>query len=337
MRSISRDIPLLITRREEEIVDKVIPVSGDLITDAVEKISKSTVNIASVRMVQDQLFRVFPIEGVGSGVIIDENGHILTNNHVVDGAHRLKITLTDGRVLNGKVIGKDEITDLAVVKVDRFSDNNNLPHAQLGNSDNLKIGQIVIAIGNPFGLAGGPTVTAGIVSSLCRNIQFESGILELIQTDAAINPGNSGGPLVNTNGEVIAVNTAKMPYAHGIGFAVPINTAKSIMRDLIENGRVITRPWIGIAFIKITSQLAEYYGLPTNEGALVAQVEAYSPADYAGIRKGDIIEEIDGKRISDPSQISSQVHKKHVRDQILVTVNRYSRRFEVPIQLQAPP
>lgn len=337
MRSISQDIPPLITRREEEIVDKVIPVSGDLITDAVEKISKSTVNIASVRMVQDQLFRVFPIEGVGSGVIIDENGHILTNNHVVDGAHRLKITLTDGRVLNGKVIGKDEITDLAVVKVDRFSDNNNLPYAQLGNSDNLKIGQIVIAIGNPFGLAGGPTVTAGIVSSLCRNIQFESGILELIQTDAAINPGNSGGPLVNTNGEVIAVNTAKMPYAHGIGFAVPINTAKSIMRDLIENGRVITRPWIGIAFIKITSQLAEYYGLPTNEGALVAQVEAYSPADYAGIRKGDIIEEIDGKRISDPSQISSQVHKKHVRDQILVTVNRYSRRFEVPIQLQAPP
>jgi serine protease Do len=337
LRSISQDIPLLITIREEEIVDKVIPVSGDLITDAVEKISKSTVNIASVRMVQDQLFRVFPIEGVGSGVIIDENGHILTNNHVVDGAHRLKITLTDGRVLNGKVIGKDEITDLAVVKVDRFSDNNNLPYAQLGNSDNLKIGQIVIAIGNPFGLAGGPTVTAGIVSSLCRNIQFESGILELIQTDAAINPGNSGGPLVNTNGEVIAVNTAKMPYAHGIGFAVPINTAKSIMRDLIENGRVITRPWIGIAFIKITSQLAEYYGLPTNEGALVAQVEAYSPADYAGIRKGDIIEEIDGKRISDPSQISSQVHKKHVRDQILVTVNRYSRRFEVPIQLQAPP
>lgn len=315
----------------------MIPVSGDLITDAVEKISKSTVNIASVRMVQDQLFRVFPIEGVGSGVIIDENGHVLTNNHVVDGSHRLKITLTDGRVLNGKVIGKDEITDLAVVKVDRFSDNNNIPYAQLGNSGNLKIGQIVIAIGNPFGLTGGPTVTAGIVSSLCRKIQFESGILELIQTDAAINPGNSGGPLVNTNGEVIAVNTAKMPYANGIGFAVPINTAKSIMGDLIENGRVITRPWIGIAFIKLTSQLAEYYGLPTNEGALVAQVEAYSPADYAGIRKGDIIEEIDGKRISDPSQISSQVHKKHVRDQILVTINRYSRRFEVPIQLQAHP
>ena len=319
----------------------MIPVGGDLIISAVEKISKSTVNIASVRMVQDQLFRVFPIEGVGSGVIIDENGHILTNNHVIDDAHQLKITLTDGRVLNGKVIGKDEITDLAIVKLDSFSDssnnNNNLPYAQLGNSDNLKIGQIVIAIGNPFGLAGGPTVTAGIVSSLSRNLQFESGILELIQTDAAINPGNSGGPLVNTNGEVIAINTAKMPYAHGIGFAVPINTAKLIRRDLIENGRVITRPWIGIAFIKITRQLAQYYDLPTNEEALVAQVEAYSPADYAGIRKGDIIEEIDGKRISHPSQISSQVHKKHISDQILVTINRYAKRFEVPIQLQARP
>lgn len=152
----------------------MIPVGGDLIISAVEKISKSTVNIASVRMVQDQLFRVFPIEGVGSGVIIDENGHILTNNHVIDGAHQLKITLTDGRVLNGKVIGKDDITDLAIVKLDSFSDssnnNNNLPYAQLGNSDNLKIGQIVIAIGNPFGLAGGQTVTAGIVSSLSRNL-----------------------------------------------------------------------------------------------------------------------------------------------------------------------
>jgi len=159
----------------------VIPVGGDLIISAVEKISKSTVNIASVRMVQDQLFRVFPIEGVGSGVIIDENGHILTNNHVIDGAHQLKITLTDGKVLNGKVIGKDEITDLAIVKLDSFSDssnnNNNLPYAQLGNSDNLKIGQIVIVIGNPFGLAGGQTVTVGIVSSLSRNLQFESGIL----------------------------------------------------------------------------------------------------------------------------------------------------------------
>ena len=317
----------------------VVPVGEDLIANAAERVSKSTVNIASVKMVQDQLFRIFPIEGVGSGVIIDQNGYILTNNHVIDDAKRLKVTLTDGRMLNGKVIGKDEITDLAVVKAEGISTDESdvLPYAHLGNSDDLKIGQVVIAIGNPFGLTGGPTVTAGIISSLNRNLQFENGMLELIQTDAAINPGNSGGPLVNTKGEVIAINTAKMPYAHGIGFAVPINIAKSIMNELIHNGRVTNRPWIGIASIKITKQLAHYYQLPVVDGVLIAQVEPYSPADDAGLRKGDIIEEIDSNRINDPSQLSSQVRKKHVRDQILMVVNRYGRRFDVPLQLQARP
>ena len=317
----------------------VVPVGEDLIANAGERVSMSTVNIASVKMVQDQLFRIFPIEGVGSGVIIDQNGYILTNNHVIDDAKRLKVTLTDGRMLNGKVIGKDEITDLAVVKAEGISTDESdvLPYAHLGNSDDLKIGQVVIAIGNPFGLTGGPTVTAGIISSLNRNLQFENGMLELIQTDAAINPGNSGGPLVNTKGEVIAINTAKMPYAHGIGFAVPINIAKSIMNELIQNGRVTNRPWIGIASIKITKQLAHYYQLPVVDGVLIAQVEPYSPADDAGLRKGDIIEEIDSNRINDPSQLSSQVRKKHVRDQILMVVNRYGRRFDVPLQLQARP
>jgi serine protease Do len=242
-------------------------------------------------------------------------------------------------MLNGKVIGKDEITDLAVVKAEGISTDESdvLPYAHLGNSDDLKIGQVVIAIGNPFGLTGGPTVTAGIISSLNRNLQFENGMLELIQTDAAINPGNSGGPLVNTKGEIIAINTAKMPYAHGIGFAVPINIAKSIMNELIQNGRVTNRPWIGIASIKITKQLAHYYQLPVIDGVLIAQVEPYSPADDAGLRKGDIIEEIDSNRINDPSQVSSQVRKKHVRDQISMVVNRYGRRFDVPLQLQARP
>ena len=317
----------------------VVPVGEDLIANAAERVSMSTVNIASVKMVQDQLFRIFPVEGVGSGVIIDQNGYILTNNHVIDDAKRLKVTLTDGRMLNGKVIGKDEITDLAVVKAEGISTDESdvLPCAHLGNSDDLKIGQVVIAIGNPFGLTGGPTVTAGIISSLNRNLQFENGMLELIQTDAAINPGNSGGPLVNTKGEVIAINTAKMPYAHGIGFAVPINIAKSIVNELIHNGRVTNRPWIGITSIKITKQLAHYYQLPVVDGVLIAQVEPYSPADDAGLRKGDIIEEIDSNRINDPSEVSSQVRKKHVRDQILMVVNRYGRRFDVPLQLQARP
>jgi S1-C subfamily serine protease len=310
----------------------MIPVNEDIIVNAVEKVSKSVVNIASVRTVHDQLFRVFPVEGVGSGVIIDERCHVLTNNHVVDNAQTLKITLANGSVFDGKVIGTDETTDLAVVKLDSTE---SLPFAKLGNSDDLKIGQIVVAIGNPFGLRGGPTVTTGIVSSLNRKIQFEEGVLELIQTDAAINPGNSGGPLTNTKGEVIAINTAKMPYAHGIGFAVPINIAKSIMTELILNGRVINRPWIGISYVKITKQLAYSYRLPTTEGVLIAHVEPYSPADSAGLRKGDIIEAVDGKRIDDTTEISLNVRKKNINDKLIVSINRYGRRFEVSIQLQA--
>jgi serine protease Do len=312
----------------------IIPGNEDLIVNAVGKVSKSVVNIASVRMVQDQLFRVFPIEGVGSGIVIDGKGYILTNNHVVDEAHKLKVTLTDGNVFSGIVVGTDKVTDLAVVKLDSKEA---LSVAQLGNSDELKIGQIVIAIGNPFGLAGGPTVTAGIVSALNRNLQFENGILELIQTDAAINPGNSGGPLINTKGEVIGINTAKMPYAQGIGFAVPIKVAKAITSDLIENGQFTNGPWVGIVAIKITRQLAQYYRLPTTEGALIAQVEPYSPADNAGLRKGDIIEAIDGKRIHDPSQISFNVRRKTVKDDIGMIVNRYGRLFEVQLKLQARP
>ena len=312
----------------------ITPANEDLIIEAIEKVGKSVVNIASVRMVQDQLFRLFPIEGVGSGIIIDSKGLILTNNHVVDKANNLKVTLKDGNIFNGKVVGTDDVSDLAVIKVDSTEA---LPQAQLGNSDDLRIGQIVIAIGNPFGLTGGPTVTAGIVSSLNRKIQFDKGVLELIQTDAAINPGNSGGPLVDTNGQVIAINTAKMPYAHGIGFAVPINIAKSIVNELIQNGRVINRPWIGIAYVKITRQLAQAYRLPTTQGVLIANVEPHSPADYAGLRKGDIIEAVDGRRIDDTVEISLNLRKKNISEKIMMSVNRYGQHFEVIVQPQNRP
>ncbi len=306
----------------------------NLIINAVEKVSKDVVNIASVRMVKDQLLRIFPIEGVGSGVIIDKKGYILTNNHVIERADKLKVTTTDGNVFDGIVVGTDKITDLAVIRIESKEA---LPFAELGNSDELRIGQIAIAIGNPFGLSGGPTVTAGIISALSRKLQFENGILELVQTDASINPGNSGGPLINTNGEIIAISTAKIPYAQGIGFAVPINVAKTILTDLIENGRVTNRPWIGISTIKITRQLARYYGLPTEEGALIAEVQSNSPADYSDLRKGDIIESLDGKTIIDPFQVSSNIRKKNVKDKVSVRINRYGRRFDKEIQLLPRP
>jgi S1-C subfamily serine protease len=332
----------------------LIPVNEELLVNAIEKVSKNVVNIASVRMVTDELLRIFPIEGVGSGIAIDNQGHILTNYHVVDHARRLKVTLYDGRIFNAKVIGTDKLTDLAVLKIEHdsnnSSNNNNnnnnnnpdnkaidsIPSAELGDSDNLKVGQIVIAVGNPFGLTGGPTVTTGIISSLNRNIEFEDGVLELVQTDAAINPGNSGGPLVNTNGEVIAINTAKIPYAHGIGFAVPVNTAKTILQQLIKNGKV-TRPWLGITTIKITSRIARYYRLPTNEGALVVKVEEYSPASDSGIRPGDIIEEIDEKRIEEITELSSRIKHKNVNEQTLLSVNRYGRRFTISVTLENQP
>jgi serine protease Do len=319
----------------------LIPVSEESITNAVEKVSKSVVNIASVRMLQDQLFRVFPVQGVGSGIIIDNKGHILTNNHVIDGSDRLRVTLGDSKQVNAKVVGTDAVTDLAVVRAEPLeifsSDEIKFQPADLGNSEELKVGQIVMALGNPFGLTGGPTVTAGIISSLTRNVQFENGILELVQTDAAINPGNSGGPLINTRGEVVAINTAKMPYGQGIGFAVPINTVKSILTDLVENGHV-TRPWLGISTVKIDPRIARYYRLPIVEGALIVNVEPYSPADNAGLRRGDIIEEIDGNKIQSPSQISSYIRKKKTtNDRVSVIVNRYGRVYEVPFQLEAHP
>lgn len=314
-------------------------MSEESIVNAVEKVSKSVVNIASVRMMQDQLFRVFPVQGVGSGIIIDDRGHILTNNHVIDGTDRLRVTLGDSKQVSAKVVGTDEETDLAVLRAEPLEINSKdavkFQPVNLGNSEELKVGQIVMAVGNPFGLTGGPTVTSGIISSLNRNVQFENGILELVQTDAAINPGNSGGPLINTKGEVVAINTAKIPYGQGIGFAVPINTVKSILNDLIENGHV-TRPWLGISTVKLNPRIASYYRLPLVHGALIVNVEPYSPADNAGLRRGDIIEEIDGNKIESPSQISSYIRKKKmVNDKVTVIVNRYGRVYEIPFQMEA--
>ena len=301
------------------------------------------VNISSVRMMQDQLFRVFPVQGVGSGIVIDTRGHILTNNHVIDGTDTLRVTFGDSKQVNAKVVGKDKETDLAVVRAELHGIDSNgkdevkLQPANFGNSDELKVGQIVMALGNPFGLTGGPTVTAGIISSLNRNLQFDNGILELVQTDAAINPGNSGGPLINTKGEVVAINTAKIPYGQGIGFAVPINTVKAILTDLIENGHV-TRPWLGISTVKLNARIASIYSLPLMHGALIVNVEPYGPADNAGLRRGDIIEEINGNKIENPSQISSYIRKKKmVNDIVTITINRHGRVYDVQLRLEPHP
>src|SRR6267378_1561887 len=203
--------------------------------------------------------------GFGSGVVLDNKGHILTTNHVVEGAEKVIVTFDDGRVLSGTVVGGDEETDVAVVRVDGST----VPPAEYANSDELKVGQPVLAIGNPLGLPGGPTVTSGVISSLRRHLGRGPGDgLPVIQTDAAVNPGNSGGPLVDLRGRVVAINSATIPYAEGIGFAIPINAALGVARQILEHGHV-QRPWLGVAGYDVDRRVAAYYGITSRQGVFL--------------------------------------------------------------------
>lgn len=236
-------------------------------------------------------------QSLGSGFIIDRDGYIITNNHVVKGAEEIKVKLADGREFKAKVIGRDPKTDLALIKISSlFKD---LPSLALGDSDKMRVGDWVIAIGNPFGLE--ETVTQGIISATGRVIG--SGPYEnFLQTDAPINPGNSGGPLVNLKGEVIGINTAIISSGQGIGFAVPSNIAKSIIPQIRKTGKVI-RGWIGVSIQRVTPEIAQAFGLKEAKGALVGEVVQGGPADKAGIKRGDVITSFDGKEIKKVSDL----------------------------------
>src|SRR5437762_7724503 len=235
----------------------------------------------------------------GSGVIVDPKGYILTNNHVIENAQDITVRLSDGRKLAGKLVGRDPKTDLAVLKVDAPAP---LPAAELGDSDRLRVGQWAIAIGNPFGLDR--TVTVGIVSATARNRVGVATYENFIQTDASINPGNSGGPLLNLDGKVIGINTAIVAAGQGIGFSIPINQAKEVMRQLIASGRVV-RGWLGIAIQDVTDELAGTFGV--REGVLVAEVVKGGPAEAAGLRQGDVIVELNGAPIKEVPELQRRV------------------------------
>lgn len=303
------------------------------VLDTLEKVSKSVVNISTVRLVYSMFYRAVPVKGMGSGTIIDAEGHILTNNHVVGGAEKITVTLWNGEVIEGDLVGSCIAHDIAVVKVSRPD----LTAAGMGDSDNLRVGQRVYAIGNPFGLAGGPTVTSGVISALNRTIESETELLEnLVQTDAAINPGNSGGPLVNLEGKVIAINTAIIPYAQGIGFAIPINSAKSCSDDTINKG-VSARPWLGIVGLSINYDLARYYNLPVDQGVLVTRVVSKSPAQRAGIVEGDIILAIDDGSITTIEDLVEEIHKRKVDQKIRIGIYRRGRKQIVDTTLSRAP
>lgn len=268
-------------------------------------------------------------QGSGSGVIISDDGYIVTNNHVIEGATEIKVILNAGEEYTAKLIGKDSRTDLAVLKIEA----NNLVYAKLGNSSDLRVGETAIAIGNPLGQEFAGTTTQGIISGLNRSITIDNKTLNLIQTDAAINPGNSGGALCNDRGEVIGINTAKISSSQyeGIGFSIPIDDAKPIIEDLISNGYVTGRPVIGIAGRAVTEQDAKAYNLKV--GVYVASMTADSPADMAGIKIGDIIFECEGQKVETVDDINEIKNKHKVGDIITMKVYRQGETKNIKIVL----
>lgn len=245
-----------------------------------------------------------PQQGLGSGVVVTADGYIVTNNHVVDGADQVKVSMQDGREFTAKVVGKDAQSDVAVVKIEASG----LPHVEFGNSDTVEVGDIVLAMGNPFGI--GQTVTMGIVGATHRNTaQRIEEYEDFIQTDAAINPGNSGGALVNIEGELIGINTAIMSRSggnQGVGFAIPAKTARNVMDQLIKNGKV-SRGHMGVTIQSVNSAIAKQFGLSGTSGALVSDVTDNSPAERAGLKAGDIITEVNGSRIADSADLRVRI------------------------------
>ena len=331
--------------------------SSSFVTAAVNRVGSAVVRIDTERTItrrvdpflEDPFFRRFfgeslpqqipseQLRGLGSGFILDKSGLVLTNAHVVDKADKVTVRLKDGRTFEGKVQGIDEVTDLAVVKINAGND---LPVAPLGSSSNVQVGDWAIAVGNPLGFDN--TVTLGIVSTLKRSsaqVGISDKRLDFIQTDAAINPGNSGGPLLNGQGEVIGINTAIRPDAMGIGFAIPIDKAKAIAAQLQRDGKV-AHPYLGVQMLTLTSELAKQNNtdpnsaiqIPEVNGVFVIRVVPNSPAASAGVRRGDVILQVDGKAITSAEQLQNFVEDSRLGQILQVKVQRGNQIQELSIR-----
>ena len=319
----------------------------ELVADVATKARPGVVQITTAQVALDSLNQATLIpQGVGSGVIFDNQGHILTNDHVVAGAQSLLVSLPDGRTFPAKLIGQDPRSDLAVIQI-QTSD---LPVMPLGDSAKLVVGQWVVAIGDALALPGGPTVTVGVVSALGRTVQEPSSdgasagpfLFDLIQTDAAINPGNSGGPLINLQGEVVGISTLGSGASgsgvqpQGIGFAIAINTAKPIADELIRSGRV-TYPYLGLRLYPNSPSLASRYQLPAKPGMIVVQVDAQGPAEKASLQVGDLIVVADGQALRDESEFYRVLQVHRPGDQLPVTVARGDQELPLSVSLGAAP
>jgi serine protease DegS len=339
---------------EQELPNGTSRTSGPVsYADAVARAAPAVVNIATRKVIEEQasplfddpFFRhffgdnpgAFPRKrqesSLGSGVIFNAQGYILTNNHVIDGADEISVILKDGRSTDAKIVGADPEADLAVLKVDLP----NLPVITLGNSDELKVGDVVLAIGNPFGV--GQTVTFGIVSATGRSQLGINTFENFIQTDAAINPGNSGGALITAGGELIGINTAifsRSGGSQGIGFAIPTSLAKGSMEQIIEYGHV-RRGWLGVEIQAVTPELAESFGLKDAQGAIIAGVLRGGPADKAGLKPGDILTEVNGERVSDANAALNLIARTPPGESIKLLALRNHKQVEVSVVIGERP
>lgn len=347
------------TSGDKSILDNVPPpeqIVQSAFVKVAEKVKPSVVNISTVHVIkgrrsfgfqpfgEDPFFRDFfenffgqiprsdlKQSSLGSGVIIDKKGYILTNFHVIKDADQIAVKLSDKHELKGKVVGTDPKTDLAVIKIDSRED---LLTATFGDSDKLKVGEWAIAIGNPFGLD--QTVTVGVISATGRAEVGVAAYENFIQTDASINPGNSGGPLLNIKGEVIGINTAIVSSGQGIGFAIPVNMAKGIVNQLVSKGKV-SRGWLGVAIQPLTQQLAESFGLKDVQGALISSVNPGGPAEKTGLQQGDIILKYDNIKVSDYRHLRRLVAETEADKTVNLTIWRNKKEINLQAKITEMP
>jgi len=347
--------------QKTEVLALTYSENHNFVSNAVKNVGPAVVKIDTERLVERQQFDPTLLDpllrdllgesgimpdrerGQGSGIIINENGLVLTNAHVVERVDDVSVTLADGTICNGKVLGSDAVTDIALVKIE---ENTFSSFAPLGNSEDLEVGDWAIALGTPYGLE--KTVTLGIVSSLHRDINslgFSDKRLDLIQTDAAINPGNSGGPLINSNGEVIGINTlVRSGPGAGLGFAIPINLAKNVSDQLLKNGEVI-HPYLGVQLISLNPKIAKEHNrdpnalvqLPERNGALIQSVIPNSPAEKAGLRRGDLVIAAENISIEEPKALLDEVEKAKIGKTFLLNVLRDNKEIQINIKPEPLP
>ena len=300
------------------------------IVKSVERIQNSVVSINSLKLSRDMRYGLAPMKGSGSGFIATKDGYIITNNHVIEGAENVEVILNSGESYEGEVLGSDPQTDVAVVKIKA----KDLVPAEMGDSDNLKVGQFVLAVGNALALPGGPTVSMGVISAKNRPMPWADFIFEgLIQTDAAINPGNSGGPLADMDGKVIGVNTAMIPFAQGMGFSIPVNTVKRVMEDIVSRGRVV-RPWLGISGVDLDRSDLSMRGSSIKNGVLVVRVDQWSPAYESGLRPGDIILKMGDTEIIGMRSLIEKLSSTELGSSLDVVFSRNGRRYRTSVGIR---